>query len=92
MMVTSSVCVLGCDVALTGLGYITSSDTKLRSYILYIGPVSILYVLHTMLLWQPFAVVRCTFCIYNHQKYQLLVFKVLCGCTPWTYSPQVIFT
>ena len=30
----------------------------------------------TMLPWQPFAVVRCT---YTHQKYQLLVFKVLCG-------------
>ena len=27
-------CVLGYDIALAGLGYITSSDTKLRSYIL----------------------------------------------------------
>ena len=38
------VCVLRCDIALAGLGYITSSDTKLRSYILYIGLISILYI------------------------------------------------
>ena len=30
-------CVLGCDIALAGSGYITSSSTKLRFYILYIG-------------------------------------------------------
>ena len=46
MNIGPSFCVLGCDIALAGLGYITSSDTKLRSYILYIGPVSILYILH----------------------------------------------
>ena len=40
-----SFCVLGRDIALADSGYITSSDTKLRSYILYIGPVSILYIL-----------------------------------------------
>ena len=37
-------CVLECDIALSG--YITSLDTKLRSYILYIGPINILYILH----------------------------------------------
>ena len=39
-------CVLGCDLALAGSGYITSLDKKPRSYILYIGPVGILYILH----------------------------------------------
>ena len=39
-------CVLGCDIALAGSGYITSLDKKPRSYILYIGPVGILYILH----------------------------------------------
>ena len=42
-----SFCVLECDIALAGSGYITSSNTKLRSYILYIGPISILYNIHT---------------------------------------------
>ena len=37
-------CALGCDIALAGLAYITSSDTKLKPYILYIGPVGIVYI------------------------------------------------
>ena len=44
MYIIFSFCfVSGCDIPLAGLGYIASLDTKLRSYILYIGPISILY-------------------------------------------------
>ena len=43
--------VLGCDIALAGWSHIMSSDTKLRSYILYIRPVSILYILHIINLY-----------------------------------------
>ena len=46
MLTGPSFCVLGFDIALADSGYITSLDTKLRSYILYIGLVSILYILH----------------------------------------------
>ena len=35
-----------CDIALADSGYVTSPDTKLSSYILYIGPISILYNIH----------------------------------------------
>ena len=38
------ICVFGCDVALTGSGYVTFFDTKLRSYNQYIGSISIIYV------------------------------------------------
>ena len=41
-------CVLGCDIALAGSGYITSLDTKLRFYILYIGSITILFILHNI--------------------------------------------
>ena len=36
-----------------GSGYITSSDTTLRSYILYIGPISILYTIYCMMVTSP---------------------------------------
>ena len=36
-------CVQGCDIAQACEGYIRSEDTKVRSYILYIGPIRILY-------------------------------------------------
>ena len=35
-----------CDIALAGSLYITFTDTKRGSHVLYIGPVSILYILH----------------------------------------------
>ena len=41
-----SFCVLGCDIAIAGSGYITSSDTKHMVYIQYIGPISILHNVH----------------------------------------------
>jgi hypothetical protein len=34
------------DIACTSSGEITSSDTKLRSYIMYTGPLSVLYNIH----------------------------------------------
>ena len=40
-------CVRGCDRACEG--YIISEDTKQGSYILYIGPVSILYTIYCMM-------------------------------------------
>ena len=46
MLAYRTLVLLGCDIALAGSGYITSLDTKLKSYILYIGPVSILYILY----------------------------------------------
>ena len=42
-------CVRGCDIALACEGYITSEDTKRGSYILYIGPISILYTIYCMM-------------------------------------------
>ena len=45
-------CVLGCDIALAGSGYITS-DTNPRSYIQYIGPISILYTIYCMMVTSP---------------------------------------
>ena len=41
-------CVRGCDIARACKGYIISEDTKLRSYIMYIGPISILYTIYCM--------------------------------------------
>ena len=42
-------CVQGCDIARACEGYITSEDTKRKSYILYIGPVSRLYTIYCMM-------------------------------------------
>ena len=39
-------CVLGSDIALTSSGNITSLDTELWSYILYIDLLGILYNIH----------------------------------------------
>ena len=47
-IIRPSVCVLRCDIALTGLGYITSSVTKFRPYI---GPVNILYILNIYIIY-----------------------------------------
>ena len=46
-------CVLGCDIALAGPGYITSEDTKQGSYMQCIGPVSILYTIYCMMVTSP---------------------------------------
>ena len=51
--VYKSVCVRRCDIARACEGYITSSDTKQRSYIQYIGPISILYTIYCMLVTSP---------------------------------------
>ena len=73
-------CVLGCDIALTSSGYITSLGTKLRSYILYIGYYIIyiyLYIhdkggggggLSPLSFWQPLhrkMVLNKVYCIKN---------------------------
>ena len=34
-------------------GYITSEDTKRRSYMQYIGPISILYTIYCMMMTFP---------------------------------------
>ena len=42
-------CVQECDIVRACEGYITSEDTKLRSYIQYFGPISILYTIYCMM-------------------------------------------
>ena len=39
-------CVRGCDIARACEVYITSEETKRGSYIQYIGPISILYIIY----------------------------------------------
>ena len=63
-----SFCVLRCDIALAGSGYITSLDTKLRSYILYIGPISILYNIHIYIYT----------CISYNEIHSLYIFNGVC--------------
>ena len=46
-------CVQGCDIARACEGYITSKDTKPGSYILYTGPVSILYTIYIIIVTSP---------------------------------------
>ena len=53
-------CVRGCDIARACKGYIISEDTKLRSYIMYIGPISILYTIYCMCAHGRFIIYKLT--------------------------------
>ena len=45
--------VKGCGIPQAYNGYITSEDTKQRSYIQYIGPFSIPYTIYCMMVTSP---------------------------------------
>ena len=62
-------CVLGCSIALAGSGYITSLDTKLRSYILYIGPISILYNIQYISCRNPGSIVSVFLSLTHHSSF-----------------------
>ena len=42
--------VQGCDIARSCEGYITSEDTKLRSFTQYIGPLSLIHIIYCMVM------------------------------------------